>query len=377
MIKKPSRTSLIMCALLTASLVTLSYAQPATKPAAKKPAVKVLPSKMKGLKGKKVKSLRSAKTGPAAAAPSEPPLPPVTGQEGFIARVNGKGIPLSAFTEKYERFTKTFKARKRAVPRTIDQRYRDSIVKRLVEEELIAQEAERLKVKVDAKKLQAEYDKYKAMFKTEERFQSYLQNAHLTEQKVRDNLAKSLQLKTVLAQLTGKSVTDAEVKEYYDKNPAKYKVREQVRARHILIKTPKSATPEQIAEAKTKADAIAAELKKSPTDEAFAAAAKKHSQGPTKARGGDLGFFAQGRMVKEFDEKAFSMKVGEISEPVKTRFGWHIIRVVERKEARTRPLEEVKDSIKRSLENRANRTARQELIQSLRSKAKIETYLPK
>jgi parvulin-like peptidyl-prolyl isomerase len=82
-------------------------------------------------------------------------------------------------------------------------------------------------------------------------------------------------------------------------------------------------------------------------------------------------------MVKEFDEKAFAMKVGEVSDPVKTRFGWHVIRVVERKDARLRPFDEVKDSIKRSLTNRANRTARQKLIEKLRAKAKIEIYLPK
>jgi parvulin-like peptidyl-prolyl isomerase len=70
-------------------------------------------------------------------------------------------------------------------------------------------------------------------------------------------------------------------------------------------------------------------------------------------------------MVKEFDEKAFSMKVGEVSDPVKTRFGWHVIRVVDRKEARTKTFEEVHDSIERMLNNRASRTARQKLIATL------------
>ena len=156
---------------------------------------------------------------------NEKPLPPVTGKDGLIAKVNGKGVALSLFKEKYERFTQTFKARNRPVPSRIDSRYRDSIVKRLVEESLISQEAARTNVKVDPKLLTEEFDKYKAMFKTDERFQSYLKNARLTEGKVKDNLSKNLILRVLLEQLSGAQVTDNEVKKYYDENQAKYKVR--------------------------------------------------------------------------------------------------------------------------------------------------------
>lgn len=358
------------------------------KPAGNQPATpSSSPSPVKQLQRKLPKSVKDAHSSTAlqgikrgteteTSQADDKPLQPVTGKDGLIARVNGEGIKLEEFTVKYDRFTHNFKARKKAIPSKIDARYRDSIVKRLIEERLIAQEAKKLKVKVDPKALQEEFDKYKAMFKTEERFQSYLQNAHLTVEKVKENLAQNLELQAVLTRLNGQNVTEAELRAYYDKNLAKYKVREQVKARHILIKTPKDATPEQIATAKTKADQIAVEAKKNPSDEAFAELAKKHSEGPTKSRGGDLSFFTKGRMVKEFDEKAFSMKVGEISDPVKTRFGWHIIRITERTDERTKPFEEVKDTILRSLENRANRTARQDLIQRLRSSAKIETYLP-
>jgi parvulin-like peptidyl-prolyl isomerase len=312
-----------------------------------------------------------------ASATNGAALPAVTGKNGLIARVNNQGIPLTRFQEKYKRFTQTFRARKRAVPPNIDSRYRESIVKRLVEETLIAQESKRLKVKVNAKKLQREFEKYKRMFKTEERFQRYLKNARLTEEKVKANLRANLQLRALLEHISGKSISEADLKRYYESNKRKYQVREQVRARHILIKTPKKATPEQIAEAKAKADKIAAEAKSKNNDETFAALAKMHSEGPTASRGGDLSFFTRNRMVKEFDQKAFSMKVGEISDPVKTRFGWHIIRVVERKDKRLRSFEEVRDSIERTLNNRANRTARQKLIAKLRSKAKIEVYLPR
>ena len=82
-------------------------------------------------------------------------------------------------------------------------------------------------------------------------------------------------------------------------------------------------------------------------------------------------------MVKEFDEKAFSMKKGEISDPVKTRFGWHVIKVTDRKEARLRPFEEVKETVERLLANRSSRKARVSLLEKLTKKANIQNYLPK
>ena len=366
---------------LATSLVLLSsmaFADPSPKPKVnlkKAKSVKSIPMNAK-LK-KSIPALRSAKKVTKGRKVNETPLPPVTGKNGLIAKVNGQGIKVAEFTAKYDRFTQTFKARKRPIPRKIDARYRDSIVKRLVEEALIAQEASNSKVKVNPKDLQAEFEKYKAMFKTKERFNSYLQNAKLTEAGIKENLSKNLKLRLLLEKLGGKKVTEADAQDYYKKNQAKYKVREQVRARHILLKTAKDATPAKIAEVKAKADQLAAKAKKNNSDEAFAELAKANSEGPTAPKGGDLSFFARNRMVKEFDEKAFSMKVGEISDPVKTRFGWHIIRVVERKEARVRPFAEVKESIQRTLENRANRTARQDLITKLRAKAKVEIYLPK
>ena len=366
---------------LATSLVLLSsmaFADPSPKPKVnlnKAKSIKNMPMNAKVKKS--IPALRASKKMTKGPKANEKPLAPVTGKNGLIAKVNGKGIKLAEFTAKYDRFTQTFKARKRPIPRKIDARYRDSIVKRLVEEALIAQEASNSKVQVNPKALQAEFEKYKAMFKTQERFNSYLQNAKLTEAGIKENLSKNLKLRLLLEKLGGKKVTEADAQDYYNKNQAKYKVREQVRARHILLKTAKDATPAQIADVKAKADKLAAEAKKNNTDEAFAALAKANSEGPTAPKGGDLSFFARNRMVKEFDEKAFSMKVGEVSDPVKTRFGWHIIRVVERKEARVRPFNEVKDSIQRTLENRANRTARQDLITKLRAKAKVEIYLPK
>ena len=139
-------------------------------------------------------------------------------------------------------------------------------------------------------------------------------------------------------------VSDADIKAYYDQNLARYKTDEQRRASHILIAAGKDAPAADKAAAKAKAEKILAQLRKSPND--FAKLAKENSQDPGSAeRGGDLDFFGKGMMVKPFEEAAYSLKEGEISDVVQSDFGFHIIRLTALKAATTRPLSEVKANI--------------------------------
>ena len=139
-------------------------------------------------------------------------------------------------------------------------------------------------------------------------------------------------------------VSDADIKAYYDQNLARYKTDEQRRASHILIAAGKDAPAADKAAAKAKAEKILAQLRKSPND--FAKLAKENSQDPGSAeRGGDLDFFGKGMMVKPFEEAAYALKEGEISEVVQSDFGFHIIRLTALKAATTRPLSEVKANI--------------------------------
>ncbi len=139
-------------------------------------------------------------------------------------------------------------------------------------------------------------------------------------------------------------VSDADIKAYYDQNLARYKTDEQRRASHILIAAGKDAPAADKAAAKDKAEKILAQLRKSPNE--FAKLAKENSQDPGSAeRGGDLDFFGKGMMVKPFEEAAYALKEGEISEVVQSDFGFHIIRLTALKAATTRPLSEVKANI--------------------------------
>jgi peptidyl-prolyl cis-trans isomerase D len=141
-------------------------------------------------------------------------------------------------------------------------------------------------------------------------------------------------------------VSDRQVKDYYEENIASFKVKKEIRARHILFKLEQGATEEDAEKVKARAMSV---LKKARNGGDFADLAKQYSEGPTKEDGGDLGYFSAGQMVKPFEEAAFKLEKGKISDLVRTSFGYHIIKVEDIKEARTKDLEEVREQISKSL----------------------------
>lgn len=140
------------------------------------------------------------------------------------------------------------------------------------------------------------------------------------------------------------TVSDEQIKKYYDDNVVRYKTDEQRRASHILVKASKDAPAAEKSAAKAKTEKLLVDIKKSPND--FAKIAKANSDDPGSAeRGGDLGFFGKGMMVKPFEEAAFQLKDGEVSGIVESDFGYHIIKLTGVKPAATRPLAEVRVNI--------------------------------
>ena len=336
---------------------TVAKTRGAKAPAAKTPAPKV-----------------DTKKAPSAAKPTGPSFD-LAKVPDVIAKVNGTDIKKEEFIEKYSKMTKAFTARNRPIPEALASRYRDSILKQIVDKELLTQEIKKQGVTPNDKQIATSVENYKKMFRTPENFQKYLQSSGMTEGQIRDNIAHQESVKTLLSKQGGLKVDDAEVKAYYEKNKTRYEVKEQVRARHILLKVGAKDPADKAAAQKKKADDLY--KKASAKDADFSALAKEFSEGPTKTRGGDLGFFAKGRMVPDFEKAAFAMKIGTVSKPVKTRFGWHIIKVEEKKEGRLRKFDEVKSSISKQIEARKNRTAKAKLLAELKKAGKVETFLPK
>lgn len=293
---------------------------------------------------------------------------------GPIAKVNGVEVDRDEFVKKYSKMTKAFTTRKKEIPEGLAKRYKQSILKQLVDKELLAAEVKKQSIQVPAADLDKEFADYKKMFRTDENFDRYLKSSDITEEQIKANIAHNLAVTKLLETGGELKVSDDEIKDYYEKNKARYEIKEQVRASHILLKVDKKADEAAVKAAKAKADKIYAEASKKGAD--FAELAKKNSEGPTAPRGGDLSYFSRGRMVPEFEKAAFALKVGDVSKPVKTQFGWHIIKVTDKKEGKQRSFDEVKESIAKLLRNKNSRKAKSELLKKLKAGAKVEVLLP-
>lgn len=179
--------------------------------------------------------------------------------------------------------------------------------------------------------------------------------------------------KIVDAQWAGKiNITEEDAKKHYDENPTQFEVKEQVRASHILI-TPKTdeagADPNQEkAKAKTKAEDLLKQIKEGAD---FAALAKANSDCTSAAQGGDLNFFGKGQMVPPFEKAAFALETGKVSDIVETRFGYHIIKVTDRKEAGTTSFEQAKAGLIQQLAQKKQAELTNKYIDSLKAAASI------
>lgn len=169
-------------------------------------------------------------------------------------------------------------------------------------------------------------------------------------------LEQQLLYSTYVAKLVDEKVTDAALKAAYDDFVKKYKGPEQVKASHILVKTKKEAQE------------IIAELEKGVS---FDKLARARSKGPSAARGGDLGYFEKGQMVKPFAEAAYSMKKGQFTKtPVQTQFGWHVILVTDKRTKPAPPFDQVKAQLRAQLAEKIEAEA----LDAERKKAKIERF---
>jgi peptidyl-prolyl cis-trans isomerase C len=196
------------------------------------------------------------------------------------------------------------------------------------------------------------------------------------EEMVKDSGQKLEEIEAMLAKqgatikdASYKAVTDADANKFYTDNPQYFQQPEQVQASHILIKTDEKADEATKAAAKAKAEEL---LKKVKAGGDFAALAKENSDCPSKERGGDLGLFGRGQMTPPFETAAFAMKVGDISDVVETQFGYHIIKLTDKKDASTISFAEAKSKITNHLKSQGMSQYATKLRQDLKANAKIE-----
>ncbi len=232
-------------------------------------------------------------------------------------------------------------------------------------------------IQVDKAEIDAQLAKIKSQFPSEDVFLGEMKKAGLTVDQFTANLTRSIrQSKWMQAQVQGKdTVTEADAKSFYDANTKEFTNPDLVKASHILFRTPENATPDQVKAAEAKAKAAIVRANKG---EDFGKLAGELSEEPGAAqRGGDLGYFPKDKMVPEFASAAFTQKAGTVSTtPVKTKFGFHVIKVTDKKPAGTATFEEAKAQILQFLQAQKRRQIFQGVMQELRQGAKIESTLP-
>jgi peptidyl-prolyl cis-trans isomerase C len=217
--------------------------------------------------------------------------------------------------------------------------------------------------------------KIKQQFPSEAEFQKELVKRHTTMAQLQEEQRRDLiNAKTIESEVAPQlTVTDQDLDTFYKANPDQFKEPETVRASHILFGVAKDAAPAAKAATKTEAEGV---LKRVKGGEDFAALAKQYSKDPGSAAvGGDLNYFPKGQMVPAFDAAAFALKQGEISELVETEFGYHIIKMTDRRSGRIVPLAEVKDRLSEFLKQRKQQELVQQYLLGLKTKYRVEVLI--
>lgn len=305
-------------------------------------------------------------------------LPAIAAEPGKdvekLAVVNGEIITQEEFQNELEPFLQRMAMSGQTPEGDQLAEVKKQILENLINRELLYQVARKKNIKADPEAVEEQLNQLKQRFPEEAQFQAMLDQLGITAQSLKDQITQRLMIQKAIEEEIGSevTVTDAEAKEFYEKNPQMFQQPEKVRASHILIKVDPQAEESDKKAAREKLEGI---QKKVEAGEDFGELAKTHSEGPSSTKEGDLGYFGRGQMVKAFEDVAFGLKTGEVSDIVETRFGYHLIKGTGDKPAGTVPYEEVEERLKTYLKEQKTQKKVADYIETLKSDADIERFL--
>jgi peptidyl-prolyl cis-trans isomerase C len=294
--------------------------------------------------------------------------------EKNAALVNGVAIPMEQYTKELN--IQLARASQQGGQVSDDQlaALKNDILDSLIEREILYQQSQKAGIQITDQTVDDQLAAIKKRFPNETEYKTALSKMNLSEGEVILQIKRGLSIKELIdQQITSKIVvTDEESKAYYDKNPQMFKQPEQIKASHILIKVDPKADEAQKAEARKKIEEVQQKLKDGGD---FAALAKEYSEGPSSTKGGDLGYFRRGQMVKPFEDAALALKPNEVSDIVETRFGYHLIIVYDTKPEQTLAYADVKDKISQRMKQEKIEKEAVQYVDKLKKDAKLEKFL--
>jgi peptidyl-prolyl cis-trans isomerase C len=291
-----------------------------------------------------------------------------------VADVNGSVISRTDLDFETNQYKQQLEQKGQAVSEEQLKDVQKQALEGLINQELLFQDSRAKGIQVTEKAIDDRLAAIKQRFGNEAEYQKALAGLNLKESDLKNKITRGLAIEELIqTQIDNKVViSDQDSEAFYKGHPEFFKQSEQVKASHILIKVEKDASDSDRAKAKAKIDEVQKKLK---DGEDFAKLAQEYSEGPSNEKGGDLGYFERGQMVKEFEDAAFALKPGEVSGVVQTQFGYHIIKVTDKKPESTMAYDEVKERIVEYLKREEARKDLQLYIEKLRNAAKIERFL--
>ncbi len=293
--------------------------------------------------------------------------------EKKAADVNGVSITMLTLNNEYRQVLKQQGVTDEQMATEQETEYKKQVLDSLIDQELLYQECRENNISATEDSVNASLEKAMGSFENEEAYRNALKDANMQEGDLETRIRRSLAINMLVDEKIGQSVTvtDEEIRVYYDSHLDSFQRSEKVRASHILVKMNRDDEAEKDA-ALEKIENIRQRIN---AGEDFAQLATENSDCPSSENGGDLGYFERGKMVQEFEDAAFALEPANVSNIVQTDFGLHLIKVTDRIEADTMSYEAVKSDLADFIERQKISTGVASLIETLRIAATFETYL--
>ncbi|MBN1647923.1 MAG: peptidylprolyl isomerase [Spirochaetales bacterium] len=267
--------------------------------------------------------------------------------------------------EEVSRVITEYERRGYEVPEDKMTEIKQSILDQLVDRKILLAMVENSKFKIEDDRVRDEIEGIKSRYDSEEEFKEALARDDFTEEKLFDEIREVLTIQDFIEKevFSTIKISKKEIEQFYNDNPQYFKNEETVTASHILIQVKEDATDAERTDAKRRINEILVKLQ---NGEDFVELAKKYSEGPSAPNGGNLGPFGRGKMVKPFEDAAFALNPGEISGIIETQFGYHVIKVFERADESTVPLDAVSDDISEHLRGQQQDQAMDDYIAKIK-----------